>query len=111
MPHIVIEYSQNLDATLDINALVAVVHEGAERSDLFQLQDLKIRALAFQHYRVAGEVTDFIHLRAHILSGRSEEQKKHLSQCLLDSIESMAAAVTSRTVEVIDMDRLSYAKR
>ena len=111
MPHITLEYSQNLDATLDINALVKAAHEAAERSDLFDSSAIKTRAIAFDHYLVAGQVQDFIHLRAHILSGRSESQKQQLSQCLLEGVEALACRVPSLTVEVVDMDRHCYAKR
>ena len=111
MPHIVIEYAQSLDATLDLNALVKAVYDGAGRSDLFEPETIKVRAIAFQHYLVAGEVQSFIHLRAQILSGRSEAQKKQLSQCLLEGIEPLATTVTSLTVDVVDMDRFCYAKR
>lgn len=111
MPHIVIEYAQNLDTSLDLNGLVKAVHEGALRADLFEADAIKVRAIAYHHYLVAGQVTDFIHLRTQILSGRSEQQKKHLSQCLLESVEVITSTVPSVTVDVIDMDRFSYAKR
>lgn len=111
MPHILIEYAQNLDTSLDLNALVRAVHEGALRADLFEPEAIKVRAIAYHHYLVAGQVQDFIHLRIQILSGRSEQQKKHLSQCLFESAEAVAAAVPSLTVEVVDMDRFSYVKR
>ncbi len=111
MPHIVIEYAQNLDTSLDLNALVKAVHEGALRADLFEADAIKVRAIAYQHYLVAGQVTDFIHLNTRILSGRSEQQKKHLSQCLLESVVAVATAVPDVTVDVIDMDRFCYAKR
>ncbi|MFT6917325.1 MAG: 5-carboxymethyl-2-hydroxymuconate isomerase [Motiliproteus sp.] len=111
MPHIIVEYAQNLDNSLDLKALVRAVHEGALRADLFEPEAIKVRAIAYSHYLVAGEVQDFIHLRVQILSGRSEPQKQHLSQCLFESAESVAAAVHSLSVEVVDMDRFSYIKR
>ncbi len=109
MPHIIIEYAQNLDTSLDINALVNTTYNGALRSDLFEPEAIIIRAIAYPHYLVAGEVQDFIHLRAQILSGRSEQQKKHLSQCLLESV-AMLTTVPRLSVEVVDMDRFSYVK-
>tara|TARA_R110001583_G_scaffold24026_1_gene88050 strand:- start:249 stop:596 length:348 start_codon:yes stop_codon:yes gene_type:complete len=110
MPHIVIEYAQNIDTHLDVNGLVNAIHEAALRSDLFEPEAIKVRAIAYHHYLVAGEVADFIHLRVQILSGRSEQQKKHLSQCMLEGVETLAVSVPNVTVEVIDMDRFSYAK-
>ncbi|MEH6471847.1 MAG: 5-carboxymethyl-2-hydroxymuconate Delta-isomerase [Halopseudomonas sp.] len=111
MPHIVIEYAQSLDTALDLNALVKAVHEGAIRTGLFEPEAVKVRAIAYHHYLVAGQVSDFVHLRAHILSGRSEQQKKSLGLCLMESASAVAACVSSLTVEVVDMDRHSYAKR
>ncbi|MFT5719790.1 MAG: 5-carboxymethyl-2-hydroxymuconate isomerase [Motiliproteus sp.] len=111
MPHIIVEYAQNLDASLDLKVLIRAVHEGALRADLFEPEAIKVRAIAYPHYLVAGEVQDFIHLRIQILSGRSEQQKQHLSRCLFESADAVAAAVSSLTVEVVDMDRHSYVKR
>ena len=96
---------------LDINALVKGVDDGAARSDLFEPDAIRVRAIAFQHYRVAGEVKSFIHLRAQILSGRSDEQKQHLSRCLFDSLELFTASVASVSVDIVDMERGCYIKR
>ena len=111
MPHIVIEYSKGLAASLDFHTLLNATHQGALRSDLFQPETIKVRASEFEHYLVAGEPSPFIHLRAQILSGRSEAQKKHLSRCLLEAVTTVAETVPSVTVDIVDMDRFCYDKR
>ncbi|MEH6651301.1 MAG: 5-carboxymethyl-2-hydroxymuconate Delta-isomerase [Motiliproteus sp.] len=111
MPHVVIEYSQDLADSMEFSRLLNAAHQGALRSDLFEPETIKVRACEFEHYLVAGEPRSFIHLRAQILSGRSEAQKKHLSRCLLEAVADVAVTVTSLSVDIVDMDRFCYDKR
>ena len=111
MPHLVIEYARELEQQLVIPELLSRVHQAAVDTGLFDPAAVKVRALAFDHYLVAGQARAFVHLRAEILSGRSEAQKKQLSRQLLDELSAMKMNLASLTVDVIDMDRSCYAKQ
>lgn len=109
MPHCVIEYSDTLDA----KPILTAVFDGALQSGLFEPggADIKVRAQSYQQHISGAEHRDFIHVQLRILSGRNLEQKQHLSQCVLDKLLQLGQVSCSHTVEVIDIDRASYAKK
>lgn len=110
MPHCIVEYSKNLESFMSPRELVNAANRGAVESGLFDSFNIKSRAIGYQHYLVAGEVSDFIHVQVKILPGRTEQQKSHLSGLVLDSIKSLAIKDVTITVEVCDLHGESYAK-
>ncbi|MBE9397618.1 5-carboxymethyl-2-hydroxymuconate Delta-isomerase [Pontibacterium sp. N1Y112] len=110
MPHCIVEYSVELEDVLTPAMLMEAVHDGALGSGLFDGPDIKTRLVAYTHYQVGNEKKPFVHVSAKILSGRSSEQKQVLAQSILDKMRVLALANISLTVEVLDMDRSSYAK-
>ena len=109
MPHCIIEYSDTLNA----KPILTAVFEGAQRSDLFEPggTDIKVRAQPYQQHISGAEHHHFIHVQLRILSGRNLAQKQHLSQCVLEQLLKLDLISCSHTVEVIDIDRASYAKK
>lgn len=109
MPHCIIEHSSSLDAS----ELNHVVFQGALESKLFDPEgrDIKVRRIAYDDFQTGTERQDFIHVTVRILSGRSDEAKLRLSHSVLEKLESLSLSDTSLTVEIVDMDRDSYAKR
>lgn len=108
MPHCIIEYSKDLD--MDPNTLVKVVHAGATQSELFDATAIKTRAIAYEHFLVGEGNRSFVHVSAKMLSGRTNEQKNHLSRILFSQLQALELQNCTLTVEVIDLDKLSYAK-
>ncbi|MBY4678425.1 5-carboxymethyl-2-hydroxymuconate Delta-isomerase [Marinobacterium arenosum] len=110
MPHCIIEYSKTLEARLTPSALIEAVHHGALKSELFEGADIKTRAVAYEHYRTGAGTLDFVHITARILSGRNQQQKAALSDRVLAELKAIVSVPASLTVEVCDIDRVSYAK-
>ncbi|MBU3023934.1 5-carboxymethyl-2-hydroxymuconate Delta-isomerase [Aestuariibacter sp. A3R04] len=108
MPHCVIEYSSDISP----ESLMSSVFKGAIASDLFDKSgtDVKVRAIAYDHHISGASLGSFIHVSLKILSGRSKEQKESLSNSVLQKIKENEYVNCSITVEVIDIDRSSYAK-
>lgn len=69
-----------------------------------------MRAMPVEHYLVGGERKPFLHVRCHIHAGRTPEQKGLLSEAVLVAVRDERLPVAVVTVEVVDMDRSSYAK-
>lgn len=111
MPHCLIDYSQDIADQIEIDAVLAAVHQGAMDSDLFPEYDIKIRALGFQHHRTGQTRDSFVHVAVHLLSGRSDEQRSMLSECVLARVEPLLPHVISVSVEICDIHRESYRKR
>ncbi|PSJ40338.1 5-carboxymethyl-2-hydroxymuconate isomerase [Zobellella endophytica] len=110
MPHCIIEYSATLERQLSPAGLVAAVHGGAEDSGLFGAADIKTRAVGYEHHQAGSHKRDFIHVTLKILSGRSQEQRAALSASVLDALQSLGLSDISLTVDVVEMERESYAK-
>jgi len=108
MPHCIVEHSASLDSEL----LVPLVFAGALKSELFETdgRDIKVRAIPYCSYLTGPEKSDFVHVVLKILSGRTVEQKQMLSRLVLAQLQTLELQPCSFTVEVMDIDRASYAK-
>jgi 5-carboxymethyl-2-hydroxymuconate isomerase len=94
-----------------MDALLDAVHRGAMDSNLFPEYDIKTRALGYEFHRTGQTRDSFLHVAVHLLSGRSDEQKSMLSECVLARIEPLLPHVISVSVEIYDIHRESYRKR
>jgi 5-carboxymethyl-2-hydroxymuconate isomerase len=117
MPHLILEYSNNLADPLDHQALFAELHAALERFELFQPTEIKSRAIAHEHYRVGSGAPEsvFVHLTVAILSGREVALRQQLSTELLGVLrEALARTWRERpcdvTVDVREMQRETYGK-
>ena len=78
MPHLNIEYSANLEDSLDIQALVDRIHETALETGIFPLGGVRTRAEPRNHYRIANgdPRAGYIHMMVRIGSGRDVETRE-----------------------------------
>ncbi|MNG89603.1 5-carboxymethyl-2-hydroxymuconate isomerase [compost metagenome] len=116
MPHLNLEYSDNL-RTLNVDVLLLRLNHALVGSGQFADElDIKSRAQAYAQYRVGTALAEraFAHVRLAILSGRSPEMKKQLSASLLEVLREAIAPQSGLDiqlcVEVLDIDREPYAK-
>lgn len=115
MPHLTLEYTNNL-ATINADRILLALNRALVDSGHFNAMDIKSRAIALDTWRV-GITTDphaFVHVKLAILSGRSPEVKSALSGSLLrvlsESCKDLAGFPVQLCVEMLDIDRASYAK-
>ena len=106
MPHCIIEHSSALVAA----DLLAAVYQGAVKSQLFDHRDIKSRALSYEQHHSGDGITAFVHVSVRILSGRDVEQKAELSHAILQELVALNFSATSLTVEILDIEKASYAK-
>ena len=78
MPHLNIEYSANLQDSLDVQALVDLIHETALETGIFPLGGVRTRAEARNYYRIANgdPRAGYIHMMVRIGSGRDVETRR-----------------------------------
>ena len=110
MPHVIIEYTDDVVASRQARALVDAVFDAVVSAGLFNTGNIKLRTIPIKHYRLGSDRQGFIHVQCRIRRGRSEEQKKALTTEILSAIKGLSLGVSVVTVEVIDMDAASYAK-
>lgn len=111
MPHCIIEYAENISKTVPVIQLMDSVYLGALASGLFGAADIKTRAVSFSDCRTENKTADFIHVTARILSGRTPEQRAILAKLILSELNKLGLTAVSLTIEVVEMERSSYAKQ
>ena len=59
MPHFTLQYSANLDDTIDIAAAYEVVRQAAVETGIFPLGGIRVRAIRCYHYAIADGRSDY----------------------------------------------------
>lgn len=88
MPHIVIEYSGNLDERADLPRLLDDVHAAALDTGVFPVGGTRTRAARRDLYRIADGHPDnaFVHASLAIGAGRDAATKARAAQAVFDAI-------------------------
>lgn len=106
MPHLIIEYSDNLVDRLhvDLNGFLDAMATTMSESGLFRTGGIRIRAYPSPRYRVADGDPDnaFVALRLHIAPGRTHPQKVAVGEALFH-------AARNRLAVPIDKGRLALS--
>lgn len=110
MPHCIIEYSKDLRGKSSIQELVDEVFEATKSSELFNPEDIKVRAKAYKYYKITDTASSFIHIEIKLIEGRSVEQK----QALVERVQKAVAALNIKSVvlsiEINDLEKATYYK-
>jgi 5-carboxymethyl-2-hydroxymuconate isomerase len=110
MPHLIIEFSYGQVGDEQIESMLDAVHRAAAETTLFDESHIRVRAIPVEFYRIGGQRHHFIHLQCRIHTGRDNAQKRYLSEALLQTLKSRQWPAVSITVEVVELERESYAK-
>lgn len=85
MPHVIAEYSANLEDALDVRAMVNGLHQTVIDSGLADVAAIRTRAERRDHVRVGEDnpANAFVHITARLRAGRTEQQQTALAEALL----------------------------
>jgi 5-carboxymethyl-2-hydroxymuconate isomerase len=88
MPHLVVEYSANLESRFDRDGLLDRLHATAIETGLFPLGGIRIRAYRAEHYRIADGAPDnaFVHVTAMVGSGRPLERREAAAELIFATL-------------------------
>jgi len=111
MPHCVIETSSELSELIDFDVLVKEIHDTTESSGLFEIGDVKSRLVIFENYLVGGVKAPFVHIVTHLLSGRSDDQRKELADSTALKLCELLPTVKMLSVEIREIDKKMYSNR
>jgi 5-carboxymethyl-2-hydroxymuconate isomerase len=111
MPHLIVEYSSNIEAEVSPSRLLEDFHRTAIELGIAEPVGVRTRLERREHYRVGDDGKDnaFVHIVARLRAGRSAEQKKAMLEALLAQANktlapSFAARGLALTVEVHEID-------
>lgn len=111
MPHFVIDCSENVLHGRSQQEILKVVHATADATALFETADIKVRLRPFEEFSVGGGKSDFIHVFADIMEGRTTEQKAHLSKEIVSKLKAMFPEVPFIAMNVRDFEKATYCNR
>ncbi|MBY4726751.1 MULTISPECIES: 5-carboxymethyl-2-hydroxymuconate Delta-isomerase [Burkholderia] len=115
MPHLTLEYSANLDG-FDAGATLRALNAALAASGHFNELDIKSRALRFDAFAVGTSPAPraFVHAKLAVLSGRTIDVKRELSDQVLAELKRHVVAPPGThlqlSAEILDLERESYAK-
>jgi 5-carboxymethyl-2-hydroxymuconate isomerase len=111
MPHMMIDYSVNVEPDVDIGALCDTLRDVAASIDAFPLAGVKVRAVRVDHYSIADGNPEhgFIDISVRIREGRDMETKQNAAQKIFDAANEFVADVMRRrslalSLELRDID-------
>lgn len=93
MPHMAIEYSANLDETVDIQGLCTLVADTILETGLFEIGAIRVRAFRTEAYAIADRLpqNSFIDMNFRIGKGRSAEEKKRTGEAIIAAVSQRLA--------------------
>ena len=115
MPQITVEYTNNL-VQLASSEVLLNINQAVLASGQFEETDIKSRLLALNDFLVGTQKNNraFVHVKVAILSGRSIEIKKQLSESVFQALKASCTwpndIDVQWCVEILDIERESYTK-
>src|ERR1700675_2474830 len=82
MPHVICEYSANLEEKIRIDALLEALHAAMMRTRIGDLAGLRTRAERRAHYRIADNdpANGFVNVTIRVARGRPPETRKLIAE-------------------------------
>ena len=102
MPHVIVEYSANIEADLSPDRLVDEIHQAAITSGIAEPVAVRTRLKRREHYRVGDGSPEnaFVHIDVRGRKGRTPEQKAGVVRGITDAVVR-ELGVPPQSVEVL----------
>ena len=117
MPHLIIEYSANLETDLAPRALAEAIHQAALETGVFPIGGCRTRLARRDVTVIADGHPDnrFIHVQARIGIGRSAEVRQRAAEHIFSRLKAFTADIFIRaplglTLEIVEIDPIGSLK-
>ena len=118
MPHIVIEYSANLEADIEPMRLVRAVHAAALAQPGFDPPGVRTRAARREHFLIADgdDSHAFVAVTVRIAPGRTKRARQAASEAIMAALYDVVEPVylsrsLALSVEVTELDASAMTRR
>lgn len=118
MPHLIVEYSSNLEAQMDLDGLMTKLRDRAVASGVFPLGGIRVRGERRDRYVVADGAPEngFVHLTARIGHGRDAETRRAAAQALFEVLASHMQPIFDErglglSFEMVEVDPVTSLKK
>lgn len=104
MPHLIVEYSENLEKALDMSAFCKCLRVAATAIEAFPNAGIRVRAFPARHYAIAdgNPAHGFIDISVRLRAGRTEDVKKA-------AVDQLFAAATEFVGPYMDNNPLALS--
>ena len=117
MPHLIVDYSANIEADLAPRMLAEAIHRAALKTGVFPIGGCRKR-LARRDVSVIGDGhadNRFIHVQARIGAGRTAEVRQKAAEHIFAALKAITADVFARaplglTLEIVEIDPVGSLK-
>jgi 5-carboxymethyl-2-hydroxymuconate isomerase len=113
MPHVICEYSANVEPKIRVDALLEVLHNAMMRTGVVELGGLRTRAERREHYRIADNhpANGFVNVTVRVAKGRTPETRRLIAETVfadaqkhLEGLFATSPFVLSVEVQEIETD-------
>ena len=111
MPHVIVEYSANIEDKIRVPQLLVAVHEAVDQTKIAELAGLRTRAERRDDFRVADNhpANGFVGIIVRIAQGRTLETRKMLLEAVTAAANTHLEPVFATTplalsIEVQEID-------
>ena len=98
MPHIIIDYSANIEDAVDMSAFCECLRQSAAEIEAFPMPGIRVRALRSDHYAIAdgNSKHSYIDISVRLRGGRSLDVRKQAVQILFETAKLYLAPVMAK---------------
>lgn len=98
MPHLIIDYSANLETVIDMAGLCDAIRVAATGLDVFPAAGVRVRAVPAPHYSIAdgNPAHGYIDISVRLRAGRELAAKKAATAVLFKVAEDFVAPVMAK---------------
>ena len=106
MPHLIVEYSANIEDQIALDALLDKLHACALGTGVFPIGGLRVRAHRADAYRIADKAPDngFVHVTAIIGHGRPLDVQQRAGEELLAALTEHLEPLYERSPLAISLN-------
>lgn len=98
MPHLMIDYSANIEPDIDMSRLCEHLRAIAAEIEAFPIAGVKVRAVRVDHYAIAdgNPAHGFIDISVRIREGRDLETKKQAVDAIFNAANDFASPIMQK---------------
>jgi 5-carboxymethyl-2-hydroxymuconate isomerase len=117
MPHIIVEYSSNLEGSMDVQGLLNALHQAMIDSGAAPVPGIRTRAVRRDHYCVADRdpKNAFVHIIVRMREGRPKEIYQKVGEMLMAAAEKSLDRVLAQhpmqlALEMHEITQLTFRR-
>jgi 5-carboxymethyl-2-hydroxymuconate isomerase len=106
LPHLIVEYSANIEDRIALDELLDKLHTCALGTGVFPIGGLRVRAHKAEHYRIADKAPEngFVHVTAIIGHGRALDVQQRAGEELFATLSAHLHELYARTPLAISLN-------